>query len=725
MSLSLCACALSTLATAGTHAPPAVRYALAAWSTEQSGDVFAIAQDLDGYLWLGTQDGLVRFDGTRFQPWAQRSSSALPAHQVPALAGSSQGGVWVAFSGGGVARIDRGGITSYSPADGAPPGVNALLEDRRGTLWAATNDGLFRYAGNHWSRVTEADGYDGEQAFSVYEDRAGRVWVGAARGLYRHDGTQLQLVDSTATYVDSLVEDDAGNLWVTNRARLVRKLDTSSPLRFDPRIRLPLPGWRIIPDGRGGLLVASFSGGLFRLANPTGAHPLLEPVEYEDRMRGSPRALYRDRDNNIWVGMRGGLLRLSENTFQSAGPLDGLNKDGVRTAAVAADGSIWIATTQALNRLAGNSRQSFAVSQTRALHVDRSGAMWVATDEFVGRYAMGRLIKERIPDIQASRVNGLTTTADALWLCTASRGVLSWNGNGLISYRQPGESGGQCSSILADRHDRVWAGFSSGGVALHEHGSVRALTERDGLAPGLVWQIVQGNDDDVWFATSGGVSRYQHDRFTSVTTAHAPITGVVPMLVEDAQGYVWVGVHSGAALMRFHAGEMDKIEKKPNHRLAYTLYDESDGLQPGTQMWQNGAAAVLDLAGRIWVVNGAGMTIIDPRQLHEARRASPPSLEAVTVNGETRQPGGRPAVGERQHGADRVRRPQSLGDVEAALPPSARRRRRGLGVRHGRPARHATPTCGPATIDSASAPRRAGRGPSRRYGRSASIRLSI
>jgi signal transduction histidine kinase len=142
----------------------------------------------------------------------------------------------------------------------------------------------------------------------------------------------------------------------------------------------------------------------------------------------------------------------------------------------------------------------------------------------------------------------------------------------------------------------------------------------------------------VWFATSGGVSRYRRGRFTSITTAQAPITGVVPMLVEDTLGYVWVGVHSGAALIRFHAGEMDKIEKEPNHRLAYTLYDESDGLEPGTQMWQNGAAAVRDMAGRIWVANGLGMTIIDPRQLREARSASPPSLEAVTVNGERVNP---------------------------------------------------------------------------------------
>ena len=217
---------------------------------------------------------------------------------------------------------------------------------------------------------------------------------------------------------------------------------------------------------------------------------------------------------------------------------------------------------------------------------------------------------------------------------------------------------------------------------------VRALTERDGLAPGSVWQIVQGDDDAVWFATSGGVSRYQNGRFTSVTTAHAPITAVVPVLVVDTQGYVWLGVQSGAVLMRFHAGEMDKVEKDPHHRLAYTLYDESDGLQPGTQMWQNGAAGVRDMAGRIWVADGPGMTIIDPRQLREARPASPPSLEAVTVNGE----GVNPVAVRRLANGSTVQIEyavaQPLGHLEAALPPPARRRRRGLGVRRERSARH-------------------------------------
>src|SRR5438067_1955278 len=141
VSLALSACTASAFATAGTPAPPSIRYALAAWATQQSGDVLAIAQDLDGYLWLGTQDGLVRFDGTRFQPWSQRGN-ALPARSVPALASSSEGGVWVALNGGGgVARIDRGGITHYSPADGAASNGNGLLEDRQGRVWAWTDRG--------------------------------------------------------------------------------------------------------------------------------------------------------------------------------------------------------------------------------------------------------------------------------------------------------------------------------------------------------------------------------------------------------------------------------------------------------------------------------------------------------------------------------------------------------------------------------------------------------
>ncbi|MEP7304629.1 MAG: ATP-binding protein [Acidobacteriota bacterium] len=628
----------AVVTTQGAEQPSAAAgFALVAWPTERSlpGDVLAIAQDLEGYLWLGTPDGVVRFDGSRFEPWTEQSgASTLPASPVAALTGSSKGGLWIGYSGGaGVAHLYQGLATRYLAADGAPPGVNALIEDRRGTIWVASSQGLFRFDGVLWSRLTAKDGYDGEQAASVYEDHMGRIWVGSARGLYRRDQGSFHLVDRAAVRVESLAEDEAGNLWITDRTAGVRKLGSPAP-KIHPDIRLPLPGWRVARDHRGGLMVASFSGGLFRLAQPTS--PILEPVPFEQRLRGSPRALFEDRDDHIWVGMRGGLLRLSENPLQSAGPLEGLNHEGVRTAAVGPDGSIWVATTHALNQFVGGIRRSYPVLQGRALHSDRSGPMWVATDDAVGRLVNGRLMTEPIPGVAEGVVQALASTAEGLWLCTAFRGVMSWRAGTLTSH-----SAKPCSALIADRQGRVWVGFASGGVALHEGGTVRALTERDGLAPGAVLQIIEGRDGSLWFATSGGLSRYQAGRFDSVTPANLPVNGMVPVLVEDDQGYIWVGVQSGTALLRFHSREMDKVAARPRARLVYALYDQGDGLLPGTRTWRTGVGAVRDPSGRLWVVNGPSMTIIDPRRLRDPRPPSPPRLDAITVNGQRRHPSAR------------------------------------------------------------------------------------
>ena len=276
-------------------------------------------------------------------------------------------------------------------------------------------------------------------------------------------------------------------------------------------------------DHKGGLMVASFSGGLFRIAEPTSASPILEPVPFEHRLRGSPRALFEDRDDHIWVGLRGGLLRLSENTLRSAGPLDGLNHDGVRTAAVGPDGSIWVATTHALNQFVGGIRRSYPVLQGRALHTDRSGTMWVATDDAVGRFVNGRLIRRT--DSRSGRgpracAGHRLRTVLALHRIPRRRVVARGDAHVPPAARRVG------AAVLRPLADRTIASgpvSASGGVALHEHGTVRALTERDGLAPGAVLQIIEGRDGSLWFATSGGVSRYQSGRFVSVTPANLPV----------------------------------------------------------------------------------------------------------------------------------------------------------------------------------------------------------
>src|SRR5262245_21693728 len=184
-------------------ADPLPDYVLSAWGTENGlkpGDVFAVAQDVDGYLWLGTPNGLIRFDGSRFTPWTALSpDDPLPAGPVHAIVGSSDGSLWVGIGGGGgVVRIHQNRIVQQSKSDGAPPGVTAMIQDRQGAIWVATRGGLYRFANGRWTVLGKAQGYTGADAFSLYEDRAGRLWMGTASGVYRRTGESLELIDADA-----------------------------------------------------------------------------------------------------------------------------------------------------------------------------------------------------------------------------------------------------------------------------------------------------------------------------------------------------------------------------------------------------------------------------------------------------------------------------------------------------------------------------------------------
>ena len=137
--------------------------------------------------------------------------------------------------------------------------------------------------------------------------------------------------------------------------------------------------------------------------------------------------------------MRGGLIRLSEPAFTSVASLEGLTNDGVRTATVGNDGSVWVATGHALNRFSGSARKSLDVSQTMALHSDRHGTLWIAAAQKISRLAGSRLEDIPVPDdIRTSRVMALTTDSqDTLWICTALKGVMTWDGKTDVALHEP------------------------------------------------------------------------------------------------------------------------------------------------------------------------------------------------------------------------------------------------------------------------------------------------
>jgi signal transduction histidine kinase len=148
-----------------------------------------------------------------------------------------------------------------------------------------------------------------------------------------------------------------------------------------------------------------------------------------------------------------------------------------------------------------------------------------------------------------------------------------------------------------------------------------------------VLAITEDRRGGVWLSTTSGVSRFQNGRLTSITQTNAPIADLVPVLIEDAEGHIWVGVNSGAAVIRFDPAEVDKVAANPSHQLEYELYDETDGMQQGSQTWQAGVGGVRGNDGRLWVATGLSMAVIDPRRLPTSRRPPPPRIESVTADG--------------------------------------------------------------------------------------------
>ena len=623
-------------------------YSLAAWTVQTglpAGDVIAITQDLDGYLWLGTSTGLVRFDGAEFTARETLGQTAPREDRVvSSLVGSRDGSLWVGRGGsGGVARIYMDRVTNYGERDGLFAGpVASLLEDRDGTIWAGGRGGLARFRHGQWEHIRTRGDYRGADVHSIYQDRQGRLWLGTSAGVYAGTNEVFELRFPGQVFVQNFVEDLHDTLWVTDTRDTIKPLNGSGSLTRAATGRPPQSGWRLAMDRHGQVWIAALGGGLLRLVGHGVRPDAIERFLYEGKIGGAPLALFFDRDGDLWVGMRGGgLMRVSEQSIAGNVPLDGLTNDGVRAVAAGTDGSVWVATGHSLNRFIGASRQVFPLSQTRALSTGDDGTLWIVTAGGVGHLENGRFVSLTLPaDIIWERVSAITSdTTNGRWLCSSAQGIMLWRNGELFRFEDvPKIRGKACSDVYSDRRGRQWIGFAGGGIAVHGGASTELYTEADGLAGGGVLAILEDRSGDIWITTRSGVSRFHNGRFTTLTEANGPFVDLIAALVEGDDGYVWAGVNGGAAIVRFLASEMDKVAVNASRLIEYTLYDASDGMQGKIQWQQTRAGAVRGPDGRLWFATGLGLAIVDPHNLPKNRRPVLPRIEQIIADGRALSP---------------------------------------------------------------------------------------
>ena len=626
---------LATLAGAGESTQPGGSYAVTAWSADAGlpaplDTVFALAQDRVGYLWLGTRSGLVRFDGSQFFPWGSRGEPPLPGRSVRALASARDGGLWISFSdASGITRIQNDDVIVYSEREGLADGsYAAILEDRRGTVWAAGRKGLARFDGQRWQAA--GTGIESAEVFSIHEDRRGHLWIGTSKGVFTQseaDGA-FAVVDD-AVHGESLAESASGTMWATDSRSVVRSVGLAVPLTYAPGLPAPAAGWRLIPDRHGVVWIAALGNGLLRLRtdSKTGHH-VLEPYR-SARLRGSVQSVFLDSEDNLWVGMRNGLVRLSQSFVDVETPLEGLTEEGVRALASVDDGSVWAATTYGLNRFDGSRRTIYDQRQTMALHADRSGALWFATTQGVNRFSRGSF--SQVAAVSLDRVVAMTTDGKGEpWLCSGAQGVYRLSERTLARV-EAGLPQMPCSTVYTDRAGRLWVGFTTGGVAVLDGSAWRLYSDRDGLAGGRVNAVREDRMGAVWISTVRGLSQLADGRMTTADQRNGLPEQLERSLVEDDEGHFWFIVNGGTGIVRFDGREMDKIAADSSYRIRYQMYDKSDGFPSGLPFWS--PSAVRDRSGRLWFATGEGLAIIDVRSLPTDKSPVVPRIEKLVADG--------------------------------------------------------------------------------------------
>jgi ligand-binding sensor domain-containing protein/signal transduction histidine kinase len=641
-------------------------YTRRVWQTQDGlpeNTVQAFAQTPDHYLWIGTSGGLVRFDGAKFVVFDRGNTPEIHENSIFCLTVSHDGSLWAGTDGGGLVRYKNGVFRIYSKAEGLTNGfVRAVYEDREGRLWVGTDDGLFQLTGERFIRIDSNDKFPAIAVHDIRADHSGRLWVGGSRLVMIQGGESREFFLEgypSATRVKSILETSDGTIWVGTVSGLQRPRDSLESGRFE-KISDVSSTVRVLREDRGGTLwIGSIGGGLVRFRDGR-----FTRVPTQDNPPGSTvLALFEDSEQNIWVGMQTGLLRLSR-TAMSTFPLPDAPNADFGTVYADRDGSLWVASTHLYQINARRDDSKLIAAPEPGIRVrnvlrDRSGALWIGTD------GHGAFRSKSSDKTHYTTHNGLTndfvrafleTRDGSIWIAT-DEGINRWRGGTLTNYRM---ADGLCyfsvRALLEDGRGGVWIGTDQGVSHWEDGGFIRdAVVNR--LSAEKVWSIHEDADGGLWFGTRGaGLFRWRNGALKSFGSEQGLASNSIYQILEDSHGTFWMSGPNGISSVS--RGDLDKLADHPEFRPAVTLYGLSDGVEATQMHGGTQPAGALTSNGELWFPSNRGPVRVLPDQTRPGDLAQV-VIEQVLVDGREEPISGRlvvpPGEGKLQIGYSAIR----------------------------------------------------------------------
>ncbi len=627
------------------------QYGHTAWRVREGalpGPPNAIAQTKDGYLWIGTPSGLIRFDGVRFVPLAPPPGVTLPSTEILSLLGASDGSLWIGTASG-LSRWTKEHLTVYRNTGS----INAVVEDRQGGIWLAESrtggrrsGPLCQVKGDTLQCYDKPDGipFGVQGAEALVSDGQDGLWIGSVKGVCHwtaHSSTsyfpkELENAQGSAGVAALRLEPD-GSLLIGLGGAGIRRLVSGV---WTNDLAGGLTGSQgnvagVLRDGDGGVWIATAAAGLVHRHRGTS-----ESFGFKDGLSGDTvLSLFEDREGNIWAGSTEGLDRFRDIAIGTISRREGLSQDHAFTVLASSTGTVWIGSLLFLDTLREGSPFTIASrylsgKSSTSLLEDHLGRIWVGAGDELNVIEGDRLRAIRRPDgAPLGVVFGLTEDRihDVYAFVTGVPVKLFQIRNTRVIQTIDVQDRITGSPIAADPSDGVWIGFRDGALRRLRSGT---FEDFPGITPASYRGLSIDPDGSVWGASTKGLFRLHTGIKRMISKANGLPCDQIFSVIRDNAGSVWLSAACG--IVSIAGGEMKRWWAHPETRIRAQLFNALDGAQTAALPFGPVISKAPD--GRLWFANGVNVQFVDPSHLPYNRLPPPVQIEQAVADGKTYAP---------------------------------------------------------------------------------------
>ncbi|MBN2400026.1 MAG: protein kinase [Candidatus Aminicenantes bacterium] len=613
-----------------------------AWKTERGlpdNTVLTIVQDRSGYLWLGTTEGLVRFDGANFTIFNSDNTTGFRDHFVNNLYFSREGTLWVGTLRGQLLSLEGDKFINH-PLNGNVSSLSnhCIIEDARGDLWVGTSHGLFSRSYSSKGIFRKSHSFPSMKIRCLATDSKGRLLVGTMnQGVYFLEKEKWRKIisfeDKLTSNIYVLKQGRAGCLWLGTEDGLY-SFEDNQLFKHSLGLGLTTIITTLLEDHDCNLWVGS-EGGLFRRQN--------NDFQFLDKDLGMGGnivySLCEDAERSLWVGaVDGGLVQIRDEKIIAFTDREGLKGDKFRCLLEDASGALWIGGLGGyLNRYQNGQIENFSLPvrlkniEIISLEKDVDGSLWLGTNLGLMLFRAGRFREIPLPgsnpNIETRCV--LRDGGGRIWIGTWGKGLFCRQEGIITAFSASnGLPGDRVLSLFEDRQGNLWVGCENV-LAIVKAGETGKVFIQPFLNNCHVYSFYQDAFATIWLGTQQGLKIYKDGRWGSLNSDRGLFDSRVYSILEDDLGFLWLSSERG--IFQAKKSELENAAFDPSLKVSGRLFDENDGMKSRIGNYGN-PAGWKDGQGRLWFANLAGVVSIDPAHILRNDRVPPVILEKVLVD---------------------------------------------------------------------------------------------